>query len=173
MAASGLSVSQLVATAWASASTFRGSDKRGGANGARIRLAPQNGWDVNDPAELASVLRTLEGIQAEFNAAHVDGVQVSKNLTRQVFGAAAATCAAGGCGRGRGGNAAVRPGPHALRLLGSDVGFDRGGRAVLRDPGKLLLRALQIGAAKRSEQDAFDVLLHWALRIVRRFESGR
>ena len=63
---SGLSVSQLVATAWASASTFRGSDKRGGANGARIRLEPQNGWEVNDPAQLATVLRTLEGIQAGF-----------------------------------------------------------------------------------------------------------
>jgi catalase-peroxidase len=77
IAASGLSVAQLVSTAWASASTFRGSDKRGGANGARIRLAPQNGWDVNDPAELASVLRTLEGIQAEFNASHVGGAQIS------------------------------------------------------------------------------------------------
>jgi catalase-peroxidase len=75
--ASGLTVPQLVSTAWASASTFRGTDKRGGANGARIRLAPQNGWDVNDPAELATVLRTLEGVQAEFNAAHAGGVQVS------------------------------------------------------------------------------------------------
>ncbi len=75
--ASGLSVSQLVSTAWASASTFRGTDKRGGANGARIRLAPQNGWDVNDPAELAGVLRTLEGIQSDFNTAHAGGVQVS------------------------------------------------------------------------------------------------
>ena len=75
--ASGLSVSQLVSTAWASASTFRGSDKRGGANGARVRLAPQNGWDVNNPAELATVLGTLEGIQEEFNAAHADGKQVS------------------------------------------------------------------------------------------------
>jgi catalase-peroxidase len=63
---SGLTVAQLVSTAWASASTFRGSDKRGGANGARIRLAPQNGWDVNDPAELASVLSTLVGIQQAF-----------------------------------------------------------------------------------------------------------
>jgi catalase-peroxidase len=63
---SGLSVSQLVRTAWASASSFRGSDKRGGANGARIRLEPQNGWEVNDPAELATVLRTLEGIQESF-----------------------------------------------------------------------------------------------------------
>jgi catalase-peroxidase len=66
--ASGLSVSQLVSTAWASASTFRGSDKRGGANGARIRLAPQKDWEVNQPAELANVLKTLEGIQKEFNA---------------------------------------------------------------------------------------------------------
>src|SRR6476659_9249120 len=66
--ASGLTVSQLVSTAWASASTFRGSDKRGGANGARIRLAPQKDWAVNNPPELAKVLKTLEGIQQEFNA---------------------------------------------------------------------------------------------------------
>ncbi len=75
--ASGLTVSQLVSTAWASASTFRGSDKRGGANGARIRLAPQSGWDVNQPAELAKVLSTLEGIQQGFNAAQADGKRVS------------------------------------------------------------------------------------------------
>ncbi|HEX6886813.1 MAG TPA: catalase/peroxidase HPI, partial [Candidatus Nanopelagicales bacterium] len=75
--ASGLGVGQLVRTAWASASTFRGTDKRGGANGARIRLAPQSGWDVNDPAELAVVLRTLEAIQASFNAAHAGGPQIS------------------------------------------------------------------------------------------------
>jgi len=75
--ASGLSVSQLVAAAWASASTFRDSDKRGGANGARIRLAPQNGWEVNNPPELAAVLRTLEGIQAEFNRSQAGGKQVS------------------------------------------------------------------------------------------------
>ncbi len=66
--ASGLNVSQLVSTAWASASTFRGSDKRGGANGARIRLAPQKDWEVNNPSQLASVLKTLEGIQKDFNA---------------------------------------------------------------------------------------------------------
>ncbi|MER6561867.1 peroxidase family protein, partial [Streptomyces sp. NPDC001027] len=66
--ASGLTVSQLVSTAWASASTFRGSDKRGGANGARIRLEPQRGWEVNGPDELAQVLRVLEGVQAEFNS---------------------------------------------------------------------------------------------------------
>ena len=68
---SGLSISQLVRTAWASAATFRGTDKRGGANGARIRLAPQNGWEVNNPAELATVLRTLEGIQQEAGGARV------------------------------------------------------------------------------------------------------
>ena len=66
--ASGLSISQLVTTAWASAATFRGSDKRGGANGARIRLAPQKDWEVNQPAELAKVLPKLEAIQKEFNA---------------------------------------------------------------------------------------------------------
>src|ERR1700677_3640664 len=75
--ASGLSVSQLVSAAWAAASSFRGSDKRGGANGARIRLEPQNGWEVNHPDELATVLRTLEGIQQSFNAAHAGGQQVS------------------------------------------------------------------------------------------------
>jgi len=75
--ASGLSVSQLVSTAWASASTFRGSDMRGGANGARIRLAPQKDWEVNQPAELAKVLKTLEGIQSEFNKAQSDGKKVS------------------------------------------------------------------------------------------------
>jgi catalase-peroxidase len=75
--ASGLSVSQLVSTAWASASTFRGSDKRGGANGARIRLAPQKDWDVNQPAQLAKVLETLEGIQGEFNRARSGGKRVS------------------------------------------------------------------------------------------------
>ena len=68
--ASGLSVSQLVATAWASAATFRGTDKRGGANGARIRLAPQKDWEVNDSAEVTMVLRTLEGIQSDFNHTH-------------------------------------------------------------------------------------------------------
>ena len=71
--ASGLSVSQLVSTAWASAATFRGTDRRGGANGARIRLAPQKDWDVNNPPELAKVLRTLEGIQKTFNDAQAGG----------------------------------------------------------------------------------------------------
>jgi len=75
--AAGLSVSQLVSTAWASASTFRGSDKRGGANGARIRLAPQKEWEVNQPEQLATVLQTLEGIQKEFNNAQSGGKKVS------------------------------------------------------------------------------------------------
>ncbi|WP_188197126.1 catalase/peroxidase HPI [Nonomuraea sp. SYSU D8015] len=75
--ASGLSVSELVSTAWASASSFRGSDKRGGANGARIRLQPQSGWEVNDPDRLATVLGTLEGIQKAFNGAQTGGKQVS------------------------------------------------------------------------------------------------
>jgi catalase-peroxidase len=75
--ASGLSISQLVATAWASAATFRGTDKRGGANGARIRLAPQRDWEVNQPAGLAKVLRTLEAIQKDFNGVQSGGKKVS------------------------------------------------------------------------------------------------
>ena len=75
--ASGLPISELVSTAWASASTFRGSDKRGGANGARIRLAPQKGWKVNQPAQLAKVIETLEGIRKAFNAAQSGGKKVS------------------------------------------------------------------------------------------------
>jgi catalase-peroxidase len=75
--ASGLSISELVSTAWASASTFRGSDKRGGANGARIRLAPQKDWEVNQPARLVKVLKTLEGIQSEFNSAQAGGKKIS------------------------------------------------------------------------------------------------
>jgi len=74
---SGLSISQLVKTAWASASTFRGSDKRGGANGARIRLAPQKDWEVNQPAVLAKALQTLEGIQKDFNRSQSGGKKVS------------------------------------------------------------------------------------------------
>ena len=75
--ASGLTVAQLVSTAWASAATFRGSDKRGGANGARIRLAPQKFWTVNNPAQLSTVLDTLEKVRASFNTAHAGGAQIS------------------------------------------------------------------------------------------------
>jgi len=76
--ASGLSISQLVTTAWASASTFRGTDKRGGANGARIRLTPQKDWEVNQPAELAKVLQKLEAIQKEFNSSQTNGSKGKK-----------------------------------------------------------------------------------------------
>ncbi len=91
---SGLSISDLVSTAWASASTFRGSDKRGGANGGRIRLAPQKDWEVNQPAKLASVLKTLESIQQEFNAAQSGGKRVSLADLIVIGGAAAVEQAA-------------------------------------------------------------------------------
>ncbi len=89
----------MVATAWASASTFRGSDKRGGANGARIRLAPQRDWEVNQPAQLAKVLRTLEGVQKDFNAAQSGGKQVSLADLIVLGGCAAVEQAAKKAGR--------------------------------------------------------------------------
>ncbi|MDI7861800.1 catalase/peroxidase HPI [Rhizobiaceae bacterium n13] len=92
--AAGLPISQLVSTAWASASTFRGSDKRGGANGARIRLAPQKDWEVNQPAQLATVLAALEGIQKEFNDAQSGGKKVSLADLIVLAGAAAVEKAA-------------------------------------------------------------------------------
>ena len=97
--ASGLSVSDLVSTAWASASTFRGSDKRGGANGARIRLAPQKDWEANEPARLAKVLAILERIQAAFNAVQPDGKRVSLADLIVLAGCAAVerAAAAAGC----------------------------------------------------------------------------
>jgi catalase-peroxidase len=96
--ASGLSVSQLVSTAWASAATFRGSDKRGGANGARIRLEPQSGWEVNNPDELATVLRALTGLQEAFNAAQTGGKRVSLADVIVLAGAAAVEQAARNAG---------------------------------------------------------------------------
>ena len=92
--AAGLTIAELVSTAWASASTFRGSDKRGGANGARIRLAPQKDWEVNQPAQLAKVLRTLEGIQNAFNAAQTDDRKISLADLIVVAGCAAVEQAA-------------------------------------------------------------------------------
>jgi len=92
--ASGLSISQLVTTAWESAATFRGSDKRGGANGARIRLAPQKDWEVNQPAELAKVLHTLEAIQNDFNSAQSGGKKVSLADVIVLGGCAAVEAAA-------------------------------------------------------------------------------
>src|SRR5437016_5515792 len=96
--ASGLSVAQLVSTAWASASTFRGSDKRGGANGARIRLAPQKDWDVNQPVQLTKVLQRLEAIQKEFNASQSGGKKVSLADLIVLAGCAAVEKAAKGAG---------------------------------------------------------------------------
>jgi catalase-peroxidase len=96
---SGLSVSQLVSTAWASASTFRGSDKRGGANGARIRLEPQSGWQVNDPDQLATVLRTLKGIQQAFNTSQTGAKQVSLADLIVLGGCAAVESAARNAGQ--------------------------------------------------------------------------
>jgi catalase-peroxidase len=97
--ASGLSVSELVSTAWASASTYRGSDKRGGANGARIRLAPQKDWEANQPAQLAKVLAVLEGIQTTFNAAQSGGKQVSMADLIVLAGSAAVEAAARAAGQ--------------------------------------------------------------------------
>jgi len=94
----GLSISELVSTAWASASTFRGSDKRGGANGARIRLAPQKDWEVNQPAQLAKVLKTLERIRKEFNSAQSDGKKVSLADLIVLGGCAAVEAAAKNAG---------------------------------------------------------------------------
>jgi len=97
--ASGLSISELVSTAWASASTFRGSDKRGGANGARVRLAPQKDWEVNNPAQLSKVLAKLEGIQTAFNAKQSDGKLVSLADLIVLGGAAAIEQAAKNAGQ--------------------------------------------------------------------------
>jgi catalase-peroxidase len=97
--ASGLTVSQLVSTAWASASTFRGSDKRGGANGARIRLAPQKDWEANQPKQLARVLKTLEGVQSEFNRVQTGGKRVSLADLIILGGCAAVEEAAGKAGQ--------------------------------------------------------------------------
>ena len=91
---SGLSISQLVSTAWASAATFRGTDKRGGANGARIRLAPQKDWEVNNPPELETVIQVLEAIQTEFNGSQSDGKQVSLADVIVLAGCAAVEAAA-------------------------------------------------------------------------------
>ena len=115
--ASGLSVSELVSTAWASASTFRGSDKRGGANGARIRLAPQKDWEVNQPAQLAKVLETLEGIQKAFNDGAVrrqEGLAGRPDRARRLRGGRE-----GGEGRRPRRRGALHAGPHR-RLAGAD-----------------------------------------------------
>ena len=117
--ASGLSVSELASTAWASASTFRESDKRGGANGARIRLAPQKDWEVNNPPELAKVLAKLEAIQKEFNASAPGGKKVSlADLIVLAGGAAVEKAAKAG---GVDVQGPLHSGPHG-RFAGADRG---------------------------------------------------
>ena len=124
---SGLSVSQLVRTAWASAASFRGTDKRGGANGARIRLEPQRGWAVNDPAELATVLQTLEGIQQEFNGVRLEDLAGRPDRAGRRRGGRE-----GGEGRRSRRHGAVRAGSHR-RVAGADRRRDvRGARAAGR-----------------------------------------
>ncbi len=122
----GLSVPQLVSTAWASASTFRGSDKRGGANGARIRLAPQKDWAVNNPAELATVLGKLEAVQAAFNASAPGGKKVSLADLIVLGGCAAVEQAAKDAGTTV--KVPFTPGPH-----GCVAGADR--RGLVRSAG--------------------------------------
>jgi catalase-peroxidase len=114
--ASGLTVAQLVTTAWASASTFRGSDKRGGANGARIRLAPQKDWDINQPAELAKILAVLETIQAKFNAEQAHGKKVSLADLIVLGGCAAVESAAKNAGFTDGYRLLRRVRAHSRRL---------------------------------------------------------
>ena len=116
--ASGLSISQLVSTAWASASTFRGTDKRGGANGARIRLAPQKDWAVNNPPELAKVLKTLEGIQKAFNDSQNGGKKRVSLADLIVLGGCAAVEQAAKDGRPRRAGA-VHAGTHRC-VAGAD-----------------------------------------------------
>ena len=145
---SGLSVAQLVSTAWASASTFRGSDKRGGANGARIRLAPQKDWAVNQPAELAKVLSTLEGIQKDFNAAATGGKKVSLADLIVLGGGAAIEKAAKAAGSGR--HRALHAGPHG-RLAGADRrGLLRAARTGRRRLPQLPARRRHAASSPRS-----------------------
>jgi catalase-peroxidase len=146
---SGLSISQLVSTAWASASTFRGTDKRGGANGARIRLAPQKDWEVNQPAQLATVLKTLEGIQKEFNAARSDGVKVSLADLIVLGGCAAVELAAKNAGHavhvpftpGRTDASQEQTDAHSFAVLKPDADGFRNfvGNARGRSPAELLV----------------------------------
>ncbi len=130
---SGLTVSQLVSTAWAAASSFRGSDKRGGANGGRIRLQPQAGWEVNEPDELAQVVRTLEGIQKAFNSSGSSGKAKVSFADLVVLGGAAAIEKRCEGGRARH-HGALQPGPR-----GCFAGTDRCGvfRRARAEGGRL------------------------------------
>ncbi len=152
---SGLSVSELVSTAWASASTFRGSDKRGGANGARIRLAPQKDWDVNQPAQLAKVVRTLEAIQKEFNTSQSARKKVSLADLIVLGGCAAIEKAAKGAGHTV--KVPFRPG----RMDASQEQTDAASFAVLEptaDGFRNYLRGKQRWSAEESLVDKAQLL---------------
>lgn len=147
---SGLSISQLVATAWASAVTFRGSDKRGGANGARIRLAPQKDWEANQPPQLAMVLQTLESIQKAFNIARNDGIQVSLADLIVLGGCAAIEAAAKNAGHTI--TVPFEPG----RTDASQEQTDVESFAVLEPKADGFRNYLQHGTARRAEELLVD-----------------
>ena len=126
--ASGLSISQLISIAWASASTFRGSDKRGGANGARIRLAPQKDWEVNQPKQLAKVLKTLSGIQSAFNKTAKGGKKISLADLIVLAGCAGVEHAAQECWPHREG--AIHAGTHGRLAEANRCGLHRRARTV-------------------------------------------
>ena len=149
--ASGLSVSELVSSAWASAATFRGGDKRGGANGARVRLAPQKDWEVNEPAQLAKILEKLEAIQKEFNASASGGKKVSLADLIVLGGGAAIEKAAKDAGVDV--KVPFSPGRMDASQDETDVEFVRVPRACRRAVPQLLPRqaaALAGGGAARS-----------------------
>ena len=148
--ASGLSIAELVSTAWASAATFRGSDKRGGANGARIRLAPQKDWDANQPAQLAKVLQALEGVQSVFNAAQSGGKKVSLADLIVLGGAAAVEAAAKAAGHEV--TAPFTPG----RMDASPAQTDVHGMAVLEPTADGFRNYLQDGHHRSAEDLLID-----------------
>ena len=155
--ASGLSVSELVSTAWASASSFRGSDKRGGANGARIRLAPQKDWEVNQPAQLARVLKGLEHIQSEFNSSAAGGKKISLADLIVLAGGAAIEKAAKDAGTDV--TVPFTPGRTDASQEQTDIELIRAARAKSRWLPLLRiqrLRARRSGAAGQSATDAAD-----------------
>ncbi len=148
--ASGLSISQLISTAWASAATFRATDKRGGANGARVRLAPQKDWQVNDPAELANVLQTLEELQTGFNSAQTRGKQVSLADVIVLGGCAAVEQAAKHAGHDV--QVPFRPG----RMDASQEQTDVDSVAVLEPTADGFRNYLAAGHTKRAEELLLD-----------------
>ena len=148
--ASGLSVSQLVSTAWASASTFRGSDKRGGANGARIRLAPQKDWEVNQPAQLAKVLAALEKVQKTFNGAQSSGKKVSLADLIVLGGCAAVETAAKAAGHGLA--VAFTPG----RMDAAQAQTDAASFAVLEPAADGFRNYLKAGHTQSAEELLLD-----------------